>query len=240
MLIKRRSKIRLVLLIVLIAFASACNRELPNRLAASVGELSVEQPIYIDRATKAVWLAGEVRANAFNTSTQEDAQYHAIVWKEGRAKRNSLFLTHAADVDVHGALVEVGAQPGDNLTLDSWDERFAPEHPHPALRVEGSPVEISVRWEGSPRTYRLSEILDDSERQGFDFRFGGNLAYVKKWRSGCVACLYSCPGGKVSNASYTIRDFVDEATSFRAREDLLPPDGTAVILILKIKDSKGQ
>ncbi len=48
-------------------------------------------------------------------------------------------------------------------------------------------------------------------------------------------CLYSCPGGKVSNASYTIRDFVDEETEFRAQENLLPPDNTNVILILKVK-----
>ena len=92
-----------------------------------------------------------------------------------------------------------------------------------------------MQWEGAKKAYHLSDVLEDSGGHGFDFRFGGNLAYVKNWKSGCVACLYSCPGGKVSNASYTIREFVDEVTRFRAREELLPADGTRVVLILKVK-----
>ena len=234
-LIKRRSKLAIVLLIALSIPTLSCSREIQNHLATSVQELSVDKPIYIDRATKSVWLFGYVQSRAFNTSKSGNAQYHAIVWKRGRAKRNALFLTHATDVHVHQALVEVGAQPGNNLTLNTWDERFEPERADADLRVEGSQIEIAVQWKGLKKAYDLSEILEDTGKAGIDFRFGGNLAHVKKWKSGCVACLYSCPGGKVSNASYTIRDFVDEVTKFRAREDLLPPDNTNVILILKVK-----
>ena len=238
-LIKRRSKVLLPLLILLSLLVPSCSREVPNRFAGSVQALSVQKPIYIDRAAKSIWLLGEGQIHAFNTSERGDAQYHAIVWKGGRAKRKALFLTHASDVHIHQALVEIGAQPGNNLTLDSWDKRFELNHADPKRHVEGEPIEISVRWDGSEKAYHLSEILEDSGGQGFDFRFGGNLAYVERWKSGCVACLYSCPGGKISNANYTIRDFVDQVTRFRAREDLLPPDGTEVFLILHARE-RGQ
>ena len=204
--------------------------------AASVTDLSHEKPVYTDQTQQSIWLLGEVQAGAFNRSDRGDARYHAIVWKGGRAKANALFVAHATDLQVHQALLDIGAAPGNNLTLDSWDERFAPDHADPNLRVTGSVIEISVQWEGSQKVYDISEILVDAGGGGFSFRFGGNLKHIQEWKSGCVACLYSCPGGKVSNASYTIRDYVDEATRFQAREDLLPPDGSEVRLILRLKE----
>ena len=231
-LVKRRSKVAPLLLMLCVAFA-ACHREPPVEYATSHDALSRQKPIFIDEENRTVWLLGTVQASAFNASDAGDAQYHAIVWNDGRAKGNTLFLSYASDVQVHQALTRIGAVPGDNLTLDAWDERFEPEHPDPRLRVSGNTVEFSVTWMGASREYTLSEILTDPGGEGFSFRFGGNLEHVKHWRSGCVACLYSCPGGKVSNANYTIRDYVDGVTHFQAREDLLPPDGSEVRLLLR-------
>ena len=76
--------------------------------------------------------------------------------------------------------MEIGAQPGNNLTLDSWNERFERDHPDSALQVEGTSIEISVRWESAKIAYSLSETLEDFGGHGFDFRFGGHMAYVEK------------------------------------------------------------
>jgi heterodisulfide reductase subunit C len=49
---------------------------------------------------------------------------------------------------------------------------------------------------------------------------------------GCVVCLFSCPGSKVGNRTYTVRDYVQGTTRFRVREAVLPDDGTEVTVIL--------
>ena len=69
-------------------------------------------------------------------------------------------------------------------------------------------------------------------------RFGGHRANIPKWKSGCVVCLYSCPGSKVGNARYTVRDYARNATRFRAREGALPPDGTKVRVVFRLAAEK--
>ena len=53
--------------------------------------------------------------------------------------------------------------------------------------------------------------------RGLDLRLAGNRANIPKWKSGCVICLYSCPGSKIGNARYTARDWARKVTRFRAR-----------------------
>ncbi len=65
-------------------------------------------------------------------------------------------------------------------------------------------------------------------------RFGGHWANLPEWHSGCVVCLYSCPGSKVGNATYTVRDWVEGTTSFRVRPGTLSPDGTGVRIVLRL------
>ncbi len=65
------------------------------------------------------------------------------------------------------------------------------------------------------------------------------VAKVPEWLSGCVVCLYSCPGSKVGNASYTIRDHVDGTTHFGVRPGVLPADGTEVTVRIELLDERG-
>lgn len=67
-------------------------------------------------------------------------------------------------------------------------------------------------------------------------KFGGHQANIPEWKSGCVVCLYSCPGSKVGNARYTVRDFVDEATRFTVLPGALPEDGTEVTIIFRLNE----
>ncbi len=84
----------------------------------------------------------------------------------------------------------------------------------------------------------LEQVLGDSAGRGLEFRFGGNEVNIPKWKSGCIVCLYSCPGSKIGNARYTVRDYAKKTTSFRVRPGVLPADGTRVGVILRIESAR--
>jgi hypothetical protein len=119
------------------------------------------------------------------------------------------------------------------LSAEAWTERLDPDNPHPDERVEGPRLKVSVTWEGAERAYVLAELVDE-EAAAVDVRFGGHRAYIDRWRSGCVTCLFSCPGGRTSNAAWTIRDQARERHGFHAAEDRLPPDGTPVRVMISV------
>ena len=84
-------------------------------------------------------------------------------------------------------------------------------------------------------TRQLAEIINDPGGRGFDMRFGGHRDNIPEWHSGCVVCLYSCPGSKVGNASYTVRDFVNGATHFEANPANVPAAGSRVTMRLRLE-----
>jgi hypothetical protein len=83
----------------------------------------------------------------------------------------------------------------------------------------------------------LADLLVDGGGHGFDMRLGGHRANVPVWHSGCVVCLYSCPGSKVGNAAYTVRDYVRDAQRFSVRPGVLPADGSEVVIVLRPRAS---
>lgn len=161
--------------------------------------------------------------------------YHLIVWHEGRASHASLFRAEVTDVQVLDALEKLGAKPGNALGMETWEERKSSESKAPDKVIEGPQVEILVRGPGRKKPLTLPEILEDPGGRGFDMRFGGHRENIPKWKSGCIVCLYSCPGSKVGNARYTVRDYEKEATRFRVRPGVLPEDGSRVTLVFRLK-----
>jgi len=159
--------------------------------------------------------------------------HHAVVWTEGRSARWALFRSLASDHDVRVALNSLGAKAGENLTIETWTKRDDPSSPEPDKRVEGTPIDVYVEWPGSKRV-PLAELIrqEGAAVPQLDFRYGGNEAWQSTFHSGCIVCLYSCPGGAVGNHSHTIRDYEKDGVIFLARPDRLPKDGTRVTLIL--------
>lgn len=186
--------------------------------------------------------AGEVR---FGATVQPAAMsrpfgvegHHAIVWKNGRAHWWALFVADASDHEVRLALDRIGAKPGENLTPDSWNERDNPSSREPDKRVEGTPIEVFVEWRGSHGRIPLRDLLEERRATAprLDFRYGGNEKYQKEFKSGCIVCLYSCPGGAVGNHEHPIRDYVRDGVVYTARTDRLPRAGTRVTIILKLR-----
>jgi hypothetical protein len=161
--------------------------------------------------------------------------YHLIVWKDGGAAVAALFRAEVSDTQVLDALERL-ARPGDALGMATWEERKDPSSKAPDQVIAGPPVEVLVRVPGRPALVPLDQILEDPGRRGFDMRFGGHRANIPKWKSGCIVCLYSCPGSKVGNARYTVRDWVQGTTKFRVKKDApLPADGGRVGIVFRLR-----
>jgi len=168
--------------------------------------------------------------------------YHAVVWRGGGAAHAALFRADVTDVQVLDALEALGAKPGDALGMATWDDRKDAASKAPDQVIAGPPVEVLVRLPGRPQPVPLADLLEDrgaasgaaKRTASVELRFGGHRANIPRWHSGCIVCLYSCPGSKLGNARYTVRDYVKDETRFRARTDLLPPDGTKVAIVVRL------
>jgi hypothetical protein len=161
--------------------------------------------------------------------------YHAIVWRGGSASALALLSADVSDVEVLDAIERLGVKPGATLPIDAWRKRKDPKNPAPDAVTGGPAVEVLLRLPGRADLVPLSSILEDPGGRGLDLRFAGNRANVPLWESGCVVCLYSCPGGKVGNARYTVRDFQKGTTRFRVRADALPEDGSRIGVVLRVE-----
>lgn len=159
-------------------------------------------------------LPATLRARSFGSASGEDAGYHALVHEGGGAAAKALLTTPVSDLEVAGRLRELGARDGGGVPMAAWNLRHLPLVRAPDTRVTGTPVRIRAAWEEWESPRDLSELLGDSGGRGVAFRFGGNEEHDPLWDSGCIACLFSCPGGVVSNERYTIRDHVRGVTRF--------------------------
>lgn len=165
--------------------------------------------------------------------------HHAVVWDKGRAHLGALFASRASDHDARAALASLGARPGENLTEEMWTARGDPRNPEPDKRVEGTPIDVFVEWPGSGGLVALGDLIaENGRRANFDFRFGGHERFQKDFKSGCIVCTYSCPGGAIGNRNRTIRDEENFGPIFTAVSRKLPPDGSAVTVVLKLRNRR--
>ncbi len=160
--------------------------------------------------------------------------HHAIVWNRGRSRFGALFESAASDLEVRAALRSLGAKPGENLSAKTWDARQDAGSAEPDKRVEGTPIDVFVEWNGSGGPVPLSQlILENGGAADFDFRFGGNERFRPHFKSGCIVCDYSCPGGAIGNRNRTIREEVKLGTIFKINEARVPAEGTVVTITLR-------
>lgn len=138
--------------------------------------------------------------------------YHFLCWKQGRAAPLALLTTEFSDADIQAGLQKLGGRSGDNLLQETWDERHSETSKAANLKVEGSPIEVLVETE-SGSLWPLKELIEVPGGLAPDVRLGGHMKFRPSWQSGCILCLVSCPGGRLSNASYTCHDYAKgEAT----------------------------
>jgi len=191
-------------------------------------------PIIVDSLRREVRVFAVYQPGKFSGFLRFVPNYHLLVWDDGKAAREALFATPVPDTALIAALEHLGAVAGNNLTMAAWDRRNDAKHPAPQTKIAGTPVEIFVWWKNLSAPKPLAELLNDPGGRGLDFRFGGNRDLIEHWHSGCLVCLYSCPGSKVGNAAYTVRDYETGATKFTPRQDRSPKSGNEVTIIFRI------
>jgi len=190
----------------------------------------------IDRAHREIRFTAVVQPGAMDRAFGVKG-HHAIVWKDGKSKDWALFVSDASDHDVRIALMRIGAKPGENLTPAAWNERDDDTNAEPDKRVIGTPIEVLVEWPGSKGRIPLARLIAEEGRPApvLDLRFGGNEQWQKEFQSGCIVCLYSCPGGAVGNHAHPIRDYVRDGVVYSSIPSRLPPAGTRVTIIMKVR-----
>ncbi len=204
---------------------------LPSVLCA----LPTAKPI-VDRAHREVRFTATVQPGAMARPLGVKG-HHAIVWKGGNSKTWALFVSDASDHDVRVALDSLGARAGENLTPDSGNARKDPGNREPDKRVAGTPVAVFVEWKGSKGRVPLGRLISEKQHAAprLDLRYGGNERYQKEFKSGCIVCLYSCPGGAIGNHAHPIRDYVRDGVVYASIPERLPRAGTKVTIILKLE-----
>ena len=186
----------------------------------------------VDRLHREVRLAATAQPSAMDRPFGVKG-HHAVVWRGGSAKYWALFVSDVSDHDVRVALDSLGARRGENLTEATWNERENPANHEPDKRVDGTPLDVFVEWNGT--RHPLAELLTEKGTPAphLEFRYGGNERWQHDFKSGCIVCLYSCPGGAVGNRAHPIRDYVRDGVVYESLESRLPPSGARVTIILK-------
>jgi hypothetical protein len=179
-----------------------------------------QNPFKIDFKDRSVSILAEVNRK------HPEPTHHGVVFKGGKLAHKAIFVGLVDPKTFHESLVSVGFKPGNNMTMDNMEKTF----------VEGELLEVSVTWKDARKTYRLNEVIRDSNGKPFAIRFGGNLKESLKRKTGCLLCLDSCPVGITSNSTYTY-GAIDKRKEviFRANSDLLPPDGALITITFKTK-----
>jgi hypothetical protein len=190
----------------------------------------IRPALVIDTATRSILLDAIYYPSRFNRNGGLH-NHHFVTWVGGRAAMQALIQTSAPDSLVCDALVSLGVKPGNNLTLDSWNKRRDKAAPEPDMRAEGDRLSITVVYGG--REFSPAEVLTDLRGNSYDFRFAGNRAFIPAWKSGCVVCLQSCPGSKIANRTYTIRDLELNKASFTPAPSLPFMEGDPILVRIK-------
>lgn len=184
-----------------------------------------KNPIVVDRTESRLLIYTEVNPPQPNRTNP----HWGVVWSGGRLKEKAILIAFCSPPAFYQALMEIGAKPGDNLTLESSGEF-----------VSGSSVTVTALLPDSGRRFPLDRIFEDASRKGFQIRFGGNRNRALEEKSGCITCLESCPVGITSNAAYpaigSFRRWVSPNSNFKGNFDILPKQpGSPVILIYQLE-----
>ncbi len=206
--------------------------------AALLFALLVSSAPVVDRAQREVRFTATVQPDAMDRMFGVKG-HHAIVWKGGKSQRYALFVADISDHDVRVALDSLGAKRGENLTPATWNERDNANNREPDKRIEGTPIEVFVEWPGSKGRVPLAQLITEKDaKPNLDFRYGGNERWQKEFQSGCIVCLYSCPGGAIGNHAHSIRDYARDGVIYASVPKRLPPEGTKVTIILRVAKEK--
>ncbi len=180
--------------------------------------LTKENPISIDKTDKSVSFLAKVNGKYLYQGTR-----HFAVYEKGKFGDKGVFIGLVPNLEFYDALMAIKAVPGENMTLNNKE----------TTHVKGQAFKVTITWEGADRTYTIDEVINESNKKPIVMKFGGNFENSKNKKTGCLLCLDSCPVGIVSNSTYTYGAVEKrKEVTFKGNKDLLPGDGTEVIITL--------
>ena len=195
------------------------NKVVGTQTVAEEGvETSEQHPLVIDKEEKTVQVFAKLNGKYTLEPTRHGLNFH-----EGKYGGQALFTSFANQANFHDALVALGAEAGNNLTPDTKGNT-----------IEGSVLDVTISWEGAPKEYKMTELVLDSTGKTIEYKFGGNHARSLDAFTGCLACFDSCPVGITSNHHQPQGAFDGEEVEFIGNKDVLPADGTPVIITFKL------
>ncbi len=183
------------------------------------------EPLWVDSINRRVLIYVEVNPKSLNQSNP----HWGVVFQGGKLNDKAILLAFCTPQEFHDAPLQIGARPGNNLTLRSSGET-----------VQGEDLTVTLVIPGENKILSLSDILEDSSKQGFHIRFGGNRQRAVEEQTGCITCLESCPIGITSNAGYpalsSFKRMISPNSQFKGKAEKLPRQG-GLILIYRLGNS---
>ena len=172
------------------------------------------EPLRVDSINKRVLIYAEVNPKSLNQSNP----HWGVVYQGGKLNDKAILHAFCTPQEFHDALLQIGAKPGNNLTLRSSGEV-----------IGGDELLVSVTWTRPLPALGLADVLEDSSGKGFRIRFGGNRQRAAEEQTGCITCLESCPIGITSNAAYpaisSFKRTVSPNSQFKGKSRETPPPG---------------
>lgn len=219
--------LRLLAIFTLSVLASCSKTSQTEELKNSMGNPILRDngavPVIIDAEKREVIIEAEVNEKYFNSPTR-----HGVVFKGGSNGDKSVLRGLCDEREFYQALVDIGAKPGNNLTFE--DMKLG-------KTVEGEKLDVFVKWDGLEKEIPFADIIKSADYRTMDLRFGGNFENAKSKRTGCILCLDSCAVGIVSDAAYETGAVEMKKIDRFGREDILPKDGTKVLVIFRISSN---
>ncbi|WP_240377591.1 YdjY domain-containing protein [Bacillus piscicola] len=195
---------------------------LDEAYATSEEELGEDKGIYIDEENNTVKVYATVNGKYLVEPTR-----HGLNWIGGKYGDQAVFKGYANPLSFYEALETIGGEPATAKGENSEDGFKETDE---GKVIQGDPVDVSITWEGAGKDYDINEVMVDSTGKEIAYRYGGNYDNAKEMMTGCFMCFDSCPVGITSNASHPVDTFEDGEAEFHGDADVLPEDGTPVVL----------
>jgi hypothetical protein len=189
-------------------------------------QVTKENPIFVDKEKKVVKVYATVNGKYLVSPTR-----HGLNWSEGKYGDQSVLTAYANPLQFNEALIAIGGVPAVEKGGDAskeFDERADGKY------IKGDEVKVSITWENAKKDYNINDVMVDSTGKKLEYHFGGNYDVQAAKLTGCYMCFDSCPAGITSNANQPVGAFESGHAQFHGNADVLPKDGTPVILTYSI------
>jgi len=225
---KRRLKgIFAVMSIVMLLLVSGCGNTIDNKIKIDGWNVSAANPIYLDKEAGTVQVFAVVNGKYLDQPTR-----HGLNGQDGKYGDQAVFTTTGNPLDFYDNILELGATPAVAKGGDASQEF---ETIDGRQYIKGSEIKVTVTWEGADREYDINEVMIDSTGKEINYKFGGNYDAASANFTGCFMCFDSCMVGIISNANQPTNTFDNGEAEFMGNKDVLPQDGTPLIVTYSLK-----